>query len=239
MTPTSVSLLDRLRHVEPDPRDWQKLDDLYRPLIHQWLATVAGLGDEAADYVQEVLIVLMREVPRFERRREGSFRAWLRQITVHVVRNERRKRKRRPTIGLDAVDGVLQGLIDPNSGLARDWDIEHDRHVCEKLLAVVQPDFQPLTWEAFRRFAVDGQTPAQVAAALNLSENSVLLAKSRVLKRFARPESFSASSRPCAQFSALIRAVLEVGWILTPNRYAHNHTIMQECEGLHEVSVRK
>jgi RNA polymerase sigma-70 factor, ECF subfamily len=183
MTPTSVSLLDRLRVADPEQHDWQKLDDLYRPLIHQWLARVPGLGDEAADLAQEVLVVLIREVPRFERRREGSFRAWLRQVTINVVRNESRKRRRQPTFRIDAAEGMLQSLADPNSGLAREWDAEHDRHVCEKLLAIVQADFQPSTWEAFRRCAVEGQPPARVAVELGVSENSVLLAKSRILKR--------------------------------------------------------
>ena len=38
--------------------------------------------------------------------------------------------------------------------------MDHDRHVFQKLLAIVQPDFSATTWEAFRRFAVDGQPAA-------------------------------------------------------------------------------
>ena len=40
-----------------------------------------------------------------------------------------------------------------------------------------------MTWQAFQRYVVDGQPPAQVALELGVSLNSVLLAKSRVLKR--------------------------------------------------------
>ncbi len=43
--------------------------------------------------------------------------------------------------------------------------------------------FSPPTWEAFRRFGVDGVPAVQVAEELGLSENAVILAKSRVLKR--------------------------------------------------------
>ena len=57
------------------------------------------------------------------------------------------------------------------------------KHVVEKLLAVVQSDFTPTTWEAFRRFGVDGVPAGRVAEELGLSENAVILAKSRVLKR--------------------------------------------------------
>jgi hypothetical protein len=67
--------------------------------------------------------------------------------------------------------------------LARGWDQEHDRHLFERLLAIVQPDFHPTTWEAFRRFALDGLPAAQVATELALTEGAVLPAKARILKR--------------------------------------------------------
>jgi hypothetical protein len=41
--------------------------------------------DATAGVVREVLIVLFREVARFQRQREGSFRARLRQVTVNAV----------------------------------------------------------------------------------------------------------------------------------------------------------
>ena len=44
-------------------------------------------------------------------------------------------------------------------------------------------DFNPTSWEAFRRFALDGRPAGRVAEDLGISENAVLLAKSRVLKR--------------------------------------------------------
>jgi RNA polymerase sigma-70 factor (ECF subfamily) len=183
LKPTSLSLLDRLRVARPESSDWNRLQEVYLPLIQRWLARVPGLGDESADLAQEVLVVVFREVARFDRRREGSFRAWLRQVTVNKVRNYRRKLQRRPVVGLDPTDGFLERLADPNGDLAREWDRDHDRHVVEKLLALVQPDFSPKTWRAFQRFGIDGAPAALVAAELGLSENAIILAKSRVLKR--------------------------------------------------------
>jgi len=60
---------------------------------------------------------------------------------------------------------------------------EHDQHVIASLMERVQGDFSPLTWQAFRRHVQEGEPAGQVAEALGLSLNSVLLAKSRVLKR--------------------------------------------------------
>jgi RNA polymerase sigma-70 factor (ECF subfamily) len=123
--------------------------------------------------------VVVRELPRFERRREGSFCAWLRQVTVNKTRSHRRRRRRLPAVGLDPADGFLDRLEAPNS----EWDRDHDRHFFDRLLAIVQDDFQPTTWEAFRRFALDGLPAARVAEELGLTENAVLQAKPRILKR--------------------------------------------------------
>jgi RNA polymerase sigma-70 factor (ECF subfamily) len=101
MNPTSLSLLDRLKVARPDASDWSRLQGVYLPLIQRWLGRVPGLGDESADLAQEVLIVVFREVRRFDRRREGSFRAWLRRVTVNKIRNYCRRRHRRPAVGLD------------------------------------------------------------------------------------------------------------------------------------------
>ena len=86
MNPTSLSLLDRLKVARPEASDWNRLQGIYLPLIERWLGRVPGLGDESADLAQEVLVVVFREVPRFDRQREGSFRAWLRQVTVNKIR---------------------------------------------------------------------------------------------------------------------------------------------------------
>jgi RNA polymerase sigma-70 factor (ECF subfamily) len=182
MTTTSVSLLDRLKTAAPDATDWRRVNEIYFPLIQRWLKRIPGLGCEVDDLAQDVLLVLIRRLPSFERKREGSFRAWLRQITVNRVRSYHRQRRRRPIVGLDPTDAYLEQLA-AEGDLAKEWDAEHDRHVFRKLLAIVQPDFQPITWGAFQRFALDGSAAADVAQELGLSVASVLQAKARVLKR--------------------------------------------------------
>jgi RNA polymerase sigma-70 factor (ECF subfamily) len=159
------------------------LQEIYLPMIRRWLARVPGLGDEAGDVAQEVFLVVVRELPHFERRREGSFRAWLRQVTVNQTRSYRRRRRRSPAVGLDPADGFLDRLESPNSELAREWDRDHDRHVFERQLGIVEKDFHSSTWQAFRRFALEGIPAARVAEELGLTENAVLQAKSRILKR--------------------------------------------------------
>lgn len=183
MGPTSLSLLDRLRQAAPDAPDWRRLQEIYLPLIRSWLCRVPGVRDEADDLAQEVFVVLVRELPVFERRRDGAFRAWLRRITLNRVRAFQKARHRRGRAGGAEVEALLAQLQDSGSDLSRQWDEDHDRHVLNQLLALVQRDFRPRTWTAFTRFALDGQPAAQVAQELGMSETAVLQAKARVLKR--------------------------------------------------------
>ena len=183
MTSTPYSLLDRLKVAHHDDSDWGRFEAVYRPLIRRWIGRIPGLGHEVDDVSQEVLLVLIREIPQFDRRRKGSFRAWLRQVTANRVRVYRRQRHRQTAAAADQTDGFLDQMADSNSLLARQFDQDHDKHVRDTLLSTVRSDFNQATWDAFQQFAVEGRPAAEVARELGLTVNAVVKAKSRVLKR--------------------------------------------------------
>jgi RNA polymerase sigma-70 factor (ECF subfamily) len=180
---TSVSLLERLA-VAPSDDDWRRLDDLYRPLLRAWMARAGVPASDVDDLMQDVLLVVIRKIGKFERRGQGAFRAWLRTILANYVRDYFRGRNYLPTATGDS-DFVrrLDELESPDSALSRLWDREHDEYVAAALIERVQGEFTPVTWQAFLRHVQEGEPAGQVAEALGLSLNSVLLAKSRVLKR--------------------------------------------------------
>jgi RNA polymerase sigma-70 factor (ECF subfamily) len=180
---TSVSLLERLAGAPTDD-DWRRLDDLYRPLLRAWAARAGVPASDVDDLVQDVLLVVFREVAGFEWRGQGAFRAWLRTILANRVRDYFRGQKYQPTAtGGSDFQGWVEQLESPDSVLSRQWDREHDQHVTASLMQRVQGDFAPATWQAFRRYILEGEPAVRVAEELGLSLNSVLLAKSRVLKR--------------------------------------------------------
>jgi RNA polymerase sigma-70 factor (ECF subfamily) len=184
MSETSFSLLARLRE-QPDADSWKRLVDLYTPLIHGWLRRHSVPQADADDLTQEVMTVVVRELPNFNHNQQpGAFRAWLRTIAVNRLRALWRSRQNRP-VGTGDSDflKMLDQLEDPESGMSRLWDQQHDQHVARRLMELVEPHFEPTTWKAFRRVVMDGMKAAAVAAELNTSVNAVLLAKSRVLSR--------------------------------------------------------
>lgn len=182
---TSVSLLERLKAAPPDDPQWRRLHDIYEPWILHWLKRVPELGAEAHDVAQEVLMIVVKEVPRFHRGRDGSFRRWLGNVVANRLRSHWKKRRRQPWTGLEGESCVsfAEQLADPASALSREWDRQHDQFVLDRLMATVRGDFTETTWIAFRRCTLDCEAAAIVAADLGLTVNAVLTAKSRVLKR--------------------------------------------------------
>jgi RNA polymerase sigma-70 factor, ECF subfamily len=173
---TSASLLDQARSRCAGA--WDRLVALYEPLLQAWL-TAAGLQPaDRDDLTQRVLALLVERLPAFEHNgRPGAFRAWLRGVTTNLLHEHWRAR---PAANADS---VLAQLADPEGGLSRVWDEQHDHHVLHALMELVRPEFTEPTWRAFRRVALDGMPARDVAKELDLSVNAVLIAKSRVLAR--------------------------------------------------------
>ena len=184
MADTSVSLLERLC-LQPDEHSWKQFIDLYAPLIRGWLRRYSVKKEDAEDLAQEVMTVVVRELGHFQHNQQrGAFRNWLRTVTVNQLRALwRNQRGRAAASGDSDIAQMLDQLADPNSSLSQLWDQQHDQHVARRLMELIQPHFEPATWQAFRRVALDGKKAATVAEELGLSVNAVLLAKSRVLSR--------------------------------------------------------
>jgi RNA polymerase sigma-70 factor (ECF subfamily) len=172
---TSLTWLGRLATAPTGP-DWRRLVDVYGPLLRGWMARAGVPASDRDDLVQEVLIVVVRRVAEFDRRGAGAFRGWLRGVLANHVRKFFRDRPAASAVDPDE-------LAADDSVLARTWDREHDEHLAARALRVVEGDFAPATWQAFRRQVFESRPPAAVAAELGLSLNAALLAKSRVLKR--------------------------------------------------------
>jgi DNA-directed RNA polymerase specialized sigma24 family protein len=147
---TSASLLEQARgHCAGA---WDRLVALYTPLLHAWL-TAAGLQPaDRDDLTQRVLALLVERLPTFEHNgRPGAFRAWLRAITVNMLHEHWRERP------AAASESMLAQLSDPEGGLSRLWEEQHDRHVLHALMVLVRPEFTRPTWPRIRP---TGQPPS-------------------------------------------------------------------------------
>ena len=84
---TSNTWLQSLQSGGPQSSGWFHLLDSYGPFVRAILLR-KGLEESAADDVmQNVMVIVARKLPNFERQRAGSFRTWLRGITANCLRD--------------------------------------------------------------------------------------------------------------------------------------------------------
>jgi len=184
MNETSLSLLNRLRR-SPESESWDRLVELYTPLLRVWLRKYDVQDSDADDLTQEVLLAVSKDLRKFEHGGQpGAFRGWLKAILVNRLRKFWRSRDRRPQASGDSdIDARLAQLDDPSSEMSLIWNREHDQYVLRQLLALAEPHFTRNTWTAFCRVALDGAKPEVVAEEMGISRNAVVIAKCRVLSR--------------------------------------------------------
>jgi RNA polymerase sigma-70 factor (ECF subfamily) len=178
MAKTPVSLLERLR--QPSDQDaWARFVALYAPLIHGWGRRVGLQPSDAADLAQEVLLSLLEIMPGFSYDRHGTFRGWLRTLTLNRWRD---RHKRRSTQPLPPESPGMAEVAAPDE-MAAYWEEEYRQHLTRHALRVMQADFQPATWKACWEVVCEGRPATQVAAELGLTVGAVHAARFRVLGR--------------------------------------------------------
>jgi len=124
----------------------KSLHTRYAPLIYH-LGSQSLDRHAAEDLVQEVFLQVWRRASTFDPHR-GVFRAWVLQIAHFRILNELRRRSRRPKLGPDDGETLLEEWPDPS------------------------PEPQESTWREFRKTAVRAavdRLPAAQRQALSLA----------------------------------------------------------------------
>jgi RNA polymerase sigma-70 factor (ECF subfamily) len=182
---TSTSLLGRVRAGEADA--WEKLVDLYGPLVYGWCRQSGLQGEDAADVVQEVFAAVASRIDRFRRDRPGdTWRGWLWTITRNKVLDHFRARAKQPQApgGTDAQVLLGQVPAQPPELPRADEALSPDKTPDEyRALQLVRAGVEDRTWRAFWRVVIDGQPVADVADELEMSVRAVYEAKYRVRRR--------------------------------------------------------
>ena len=183
---TSTDLLRKVKSLS-DGGAWRDFLLTYEPFIESWLRG-RGLDEHrAGDVRQEVMCVLVRELPNFVHNgNTGAFRAWLRKVMVNQLRSYRREQLR---IGIPAspdFDLALAALERDDGDLVSQWDREHNCFLVSHLLTTIATDFAPQTIEAFKQQVFHERSADEVAELLQIPKASVITAKSRVLRRLRK-----------------------------------------------------
>ena len=177
MNTTPVSLLQRLQRPD-DSEAWNHFVALYRPLFFAWVKRLNVPASDADDLVQEVLVVLVGNLPQFQRRATGSFRSWLRIVTRNKWLELQRRRHAQP-VG----DGAALAMAEAPDHAEQFWETEFRERLLARALELMKSDFQESTWQAAWEVIVSEKTPAAVAMSLGMTIGAVRAARFRVVTR--------------------------------------------------------
>jgi RNA polymerase sigma-70 factor (ECF subfamily) len=180
--PTSLTLLQRVR--EGDGAGWQRVVELYGPLVAFWCERRGVPRRDIPDLVQEVWAAASAGIAGFRKERpEDTFRGWLRGIAYRKAAEYwRRQDGQLGPEGGSTAYGRLQQLEDDGVEVDPAEESQHG-DLYTRALAMIRDEFETSSWRAFWRTAVDGQPAPEVAAELGMTANAVRMAKSRVLRR--------------------------------------------------------
>lgn len=181
MHSTPASLLERLRE-SGEQAAWEQFVTLYTPLLCHWMRKLGSQESEVGDLVQDVFAILVEKLPDFRYDRGKRFRGWLWTVTVNKWRE---KRRRQPLVLHQAGEAALDELAVADTMPALE-EAEYEQFITRRALQLMKSDFQEATWRAFWECVVEGRSAPEVARELGVTENSIYLAKGRVLRRLRK-----------------------------------------------------
>lgn len=179
MNSTSESLLLRLKSSD-DQQAWSRFVRLYTPLLFYWARRTGLQTQDAADLVQDVLTLVFQKLPEFDYDKSKSFRSWLRTVTMNKFRQWCRKK----SLGAIDVTQSAWANVSERSSLAEStWDLNYQQALVARTMDLLEPEFQPQTWQALKEYAISGRPAGEVAEESGLSVWTIYAAKSRLMVR--------------------------------------------------------
>lgn len=177
---TSSSLLVRAQQNEATA--WDRIVSLYSPLVYKWCLRWGLKPQDAENVGQEVFLSVARSLATFERRRNYSFRSWLRQITRNKYVDYLRGSTNTPRcIGGSDAQGLMVNVEDVSQ---TEEEISAERAALYRTaVELIRSEFSERDWNAFYSLTIEGTPAAEVATTLGVSVNIVYLVKSRILRR--------------------------------------------------------
>lgn len=157
---------------------------MYRDVIVA-MARYRGMQpSDADDLAQVVFVAVSTAIERFDPDREDAkFRTWIKTIARRAIINALTTRDRKSlTVNGDNMEWLLDPHTDDEDS-TRELQLAYRRQVFQVAATNVQTQFDPSTWLAFWRTAVQGHAPQQVAKELDRSVGSVYTARSRVIAK--------------------------------------------------------
>ena len=157
---------------EVQERAWEWFHQSYEPLLRHWLMGCHIAADDVKDCLQEVWMEVMKKLPAFDS--NGTQRglcSWLHTIVHGKAVDLLRYRSRHPSKRLNGRAEAM--IVERHAGPEAACGQRARQKAVQEILAALDKQVSRLTYAAFYKHCIEGQTLKQIAAELNLTERKV------------------------------------------------------------------
>lgn len=183
---TRQTLIQRLKDGQ-DEQSWEEFLRIYRPYVYTVIRNMNISEDDADDIVQQVLLKVWKNVGEIDADPNKRFRTWLSRIAKNCVKDFIRKRvrdaERLEKVGRDETHAYLNDIRLPDIDriAEKEWGI----HIFNLAMERIEGLFTGKAMQVFT-LSLEGMDVAEIAAKMDLKENSVYRLKNRVKDRIAQ-----------------------------------------------------
>jgi RNA polymerase sigma-70 factor (ECF subfamily) len=178
---TTTIVLEELKSSE-DGDAWRTFCSHFSPMLVNFGKKLGLSPSYAEDAAQEVIIAFIKAFRDGKYNREkGRLRDWLFGIAGNVIRNLRRRLPRERLVVEDTTGTSFWDMIEDKDAIKHTWNIEWHRMIIQYSLEGARKKFKPNVFNAFELYAILDTPVDEVAKELNISRNTVFVAKHRVL----------------------------------------------------------
>lgn len=168
---TSKTLLDKLK--SGDEISYQEFYAVYQPFVLMRGRRMGLSHTECDDLLQQVMLEFFRQSPTFVYdTAKGHFRSFfatiIRRRAINIL-------NRRPAPTLELQDFDLPDEADAEPDFRYEWKL----HLFHQALDILKNRVELSTYEAFYLYGIQERKAVEVAGYLNISANSVYVAKNR------------------------------------------------------------
>ena len=167
-----------------DAAEWAKFAELYEPVIRLYIAQSGAVSAADADDIVQDIFIRLVEVLRTGgyKREKGRFRSYLAAMVRRLLIDRYRRELARP----DTADGVPPAIADdlpaktPDPAAIVDMRLALARHDAAVEHVLNHTMLEKRTVAAYREYALEGQSAAEVAERHGMTVNNLRQLKHRL-----------------------------------------------------------
>jgi len=180
---THQTLIQRAQNPD-DASAWDDFVKYYETFIKMVLKKFNIPFSDTDDLVQDILLKVWKGLPGYEYRREkAKFRTWLGIIIRNTVINHVTKIKRKGGDKLELIENKIQNFNEAD--IEKVINDEWVKYLTNYAMERIEDIFSGQTIDVFK-LSLKGHNGKDIAAKLNITEESVFVLRSRVKSRLKK-----------------------------------------------------